>query len=55
MGRMNDLMQMVAICEAYGWTYEEYQNQPLFFIQAIKEKMMRDNKEQERNLRKHRG
>lgn len=54
MGRMDSLMQMVEICKMYGWTYEEYQNQPLFFIQAIKEKLARDNKEQERQSKKAR-
>lgn len=43
---------MVVICEMYGWTYEEYQNQPTFFLQLIKEKMLRDNKEKEMQQRK---
>lgn len=53
MGRMNNLMQTVTICQEFGWTYEEYQSQPSFFIQAIKEKMLRDQKEQERAVKRH--
>lgn len=52
MGRLDSLMFMVTVCEAYSWTYQEYQAQPQFFLTAIKEKMVRDNKERERELRK---
>lgn len=45
-------MLMVVICEMYGWTYQEYQDQPTFFLQLIKEKLLRDNKEKEMELRK---
>lgn len=49
-------MLMVTICEAYCWTYDEYVNQPLWFITLIKEKMVRDNKERElANKRINRG
>lgn len=44
MGRMDSLMQMAAICEAYGWTFEEYHSQPAYFIDLIKRKMDMDNK-----------
>lgn len=44
---MNSLMLMVSICEDYGWTYEEYQNQPAFFLELVIEKKIRDNKEKE--------
>jgi hypothetical protein len=36
-------MQTVAICKEFGWTYEEYMNQPLPFIQRIKEMMSIDS------------
>jgi hypothetical protein len=45
-------MLIVVICEMYGWTYQEYQDQPTFFLQLIKEKMLRDNKEKEMQQRK---
>lgn len=45
-------MLMVVVCEMYGWTYQEYQDQPTFFLQLIKEKMVRDNKEKEMQQRK---
>ena len=49
MSRMDNLMQMVAICEKFGWTYEEYQSQPFYFITVIKRKMAIDQKRQELN------
>lgn len=54
MGKADPLMQMVTICQEFGWTYEEYQNQPNFFIELIREKMKRDNKAQELQLKKTR-
>lgn len=44
-------MQMVTICQEFGWTYEEYFSQPTFFLAAIREKMVRDNKAQEQALK----
>lgn len=52
MGRANSLMQMVTICHEFGWTYEEYMTQPTFFLAAIREKLTRDNKERELELKK---
>lgn len=52
MGKMDPLMQMVAICQEFGWTYDQYQEQPSYFIELIREKMVRDNKEQERQHKK---
>lgn len=48
MGRMNESMFMVAICQEFGWTYEEYTRQPDFFIELIREKMVRDDAERRR-------
>lgn len=45
-------MIRVAICEDFGWTYEDYQNQPVHFIQLITEKKVRDNKEREMQIKK---
>lgn len=47
MGRMNPSMQMVAIMQEFGWTFEEYMNTPSFVLTFIREKMMRDQKERE--------
>lgn len=44
---MDELMQMVAICEQYGWTYQQYEEQPAFFISLVKERMRIDSKAQE--------
>jgi hypothetical protein len=54
MGRMDAHMQMVAICQEFGWTYDEYMNQPNFFLILVKEKLLRDNKERELELKKAR-
>lgn len=47
MGRMDELMQTVAICQEFKWTYQEYLMQPSWFVILIKEKMIRDAKAQE--------
>ena len=54
MGRMDRSMQIVAICQEFGWTYQEYMSQPSWFLTLIREKMVRDNKEQERAANKAR-
>ena len=56
MGRMDDLMFAVWVCEKFGWTYQQYLAQPTWFITLIREKTMRDNKEKEMQLKKmHNG
>jgi hypothetical protein len=47
MGRMDETMQIIAICQEFGWTYNEYMDQPQYFLTLVKEKMVRDNKERE--------
>jgi L-asparaginase II len=54
MGRLDPLMFMAAICQEFGWTYNEYMEQPHYFIQAIREKLIRDRKREERELNKAR-
>lgn len=54
MGRMDTNMQMVAICEKMKWTYQEYVSQPAWFIYLLKEKIIRDTKAQEMQLKKQR-
>lgn len=49
-------MQIVQVCQDFGWTYEEYLNQPSHFIALIREKMRIDGKRQSQDLKKlHRG
>ena len=38
---------MVLICEKYGWTYEQYMEQPNFFIELIIQKIKVDNQKEE--------
>ena len=35
-------MAVVVICEMYGWTYYQYEDQPKPFIDLIKEKLRID-------------
>jgi len=45
-------MLTATICEMYGWTWDEYHSQPAFFLEAIREKIVRDNKERELEVKK---
>lgn len=45
-------MMVVEICEMFGWTYQEYMNQPLDLIYLIKEKMDIDARQQRKQERK---
>ena len=53
LGKLDQSMFMVTVCEMFGWTYEEYMNQPAFFIELITEKVTRDNKHREMEIRKN--
>ena len=45
-------MLVVSVCENFGWTYEEYLNQPQFFLDLIVEKMKIDNQKLQNELKK---
>jgi len=45
----------VLICEKYGWTWEEYENQPAFFIERIVAKMMAESEIAKREAIKQRN
>lgn len=51
MGKMDGQMQIVAVCQEFGWTYDEYMSQPAWFLTLIREKLIRDAKAQERDLK----
>ena len=36
-------MQIVSICQETGWTYQEYMNQPKWFIDLLKDKLQIDS------------
>jgi hypothetical protein len=42
LGKLDWNMQMVVICEKFGWTYDQFLDQPMFFIELIREKMKID-------------
>jgi len=44
-------MLMASICQEFGWTYDEYLDQPDFFLQAVREKMLKDRKREELALK----
>jgi hypothetical protein len=52
MGKLDGHMQVAAICEAFGWTYQQYHDQPAHFIELIKGRMRIDAKEQELQSKK---
>jgi len=45
-------MQVVAICQELGWTYEEYQNQPEWFVDLLKDKLDIDAEESRKASKK---
>jgi len=45
-------MQMVTICEKFGWTYDEFLEQPMFFIDLIRERMKIDAQNEKNALSK---
>lgn len=51
MGRLGPLMLAVSVCQEFGWTYDEYMDQPEFFLQAVREKMLKDRKREELTLK----
>lgn len=44
---MDGAMLMVAICQEFHWTYDEYMRQPSWFLTLVREKLIRDRKEEE--------
>lgn len=45
-------MFMLITCETMGWTYQEYMSQPVWFIEALRQKMSIDNKRDAMNAKK---
>lgn len=46
-GYLDENMFVVEICQFFGWTFQEYYEQPTFFIELIKEKYRIDGKKRE--------
>lgn len=44
---MDGDMQMIAIMQEFGWTYNEYVEQPQWVLDLVIGKITRDSKEQE--------
>ena len=45
-------MQVVSICQEMGWTYQEYMNQPKWFIDLLKDKWQIDNDNMKKQINK---
>jgi hypothetical protein len=45
-------MLAAIICETYGWTWFEYQEQPAKFIEVIKVKMQLEGEKTQRDIKK---
>lgn len=47
-------MQIVLICEMYGWDWQTYMNQPREFLDLIVEKITIDNLKAKKDSKKNR-
>lgn len=45
-------MFVVEVCKMFGWTYDEYLDQPTFFLELISEKYRIDAANQANEMRK---
>lgn len=45
-------MQIVGICQEMGWTHKEYIEQPMWFIQLLKDKLQIDSDSMNKQLNK---
>lgn len=41
---------MAELCELYGWTYQEYMDQPSWFVELVREKYVIDLKRKEKSI-----
>jgi hypothetical protein len=56
MGRMDRTMQMLALMQEYGWSYDEYMSTPSWILTVMIEKMRIDRKREELAAKRaHRG
>ncbi len=46
-------MLIVSICEKFGWTYQEYMDQPLWFIDLLLAKADIDRQKAEKIMKKN--
>lgn len=44
-------MMMVAVCQEFGWTYDEYLDTPSWFLDLVKAKLQIDNRNLERRIK----
>jgi len=47
-------MEMVAICQEMGWDYWTYMNQPQWFLDLLRDKLVLDSKELKKESKKFR-
>jgi len=45
-------MVVIAICQETGWTYDEYMEQPSWFLELLKEKLQTDSRKIQREIDK---
>jgi hypothetical protein len=51
-GTLPEEMIAAIICEKFGWTYEEYLDQPHWFIEIIKTKLREDAEFEKKEMAK---
>jgi hypothetical protein len=45
-------MEIVTVCEAFGWDYNTYMSQPVWFLEAIRDKMEIDSENIKKSSKK---
>ncbi len=51
-GKIDEVMFIAVTCQEYGWTYQEYMSQPIWFIELVRQKMVIDSKNHEMAMKK---
>ena len=46
-------MKVVSICQEMGWTYNEYMNQPQWFLDLLEDKLKIDSDNAKKELKKY--
>ncbi|MCK5493931.1 MAG: hypothetical protein KAJ14_12545, partial [Candidatus Omnitrophica bacterium] len=52
LGQMTPEMEMVAICQEFGWDYYTYMRQPDRFLRLVKHKLQHDNERAKKEINK---
>ena len=48
-------LNIILLCKELGWTYDEYMNQPYWFVEGMEEVMRLEAKHEEKQAKKQHG